>query len=306
VKFLILQKLLMICQYIIFIDQIRGENMDHQKLITLLQQAIEMVYSDEKSKSLVNSDINADIMDLLKSEEWPEAVPQYLICEDNEKDKLDRAEGILDLIGVQNIKGKKFLDFGCGEGHVSAQAFGIASKSIGYDFLPTGKFDWELDENFLLTSDFKKVVANAPFDFISLYDVLDHSENPVELLDQVKSICSKKTKIFVRCHPWIGRHASHLYRQINKAWIHVFFTEEEIRSMGYNMDFVFKTYFPMATQNKWFNDAGFKVVSSDTTKTVVEPFFKRSELKSRLPNEFKEFPEWQMCQAFNDYVIQIE
>jgi hypothetical protein len=126
------------------------------------------------------------------------------------------------------------------------------------------------------------------------------------LLDQVKSICSKKTKIFVRCHPWIGRHASHLYRQINKAWVHVFFTEEEIRSMGYNMDFVFKTYFPMATQNKWFNDAGFKVVSSDTTKTVVEPFFKRSELKSRLPNEFKEFPEWQMCQAFNDYVIQIE
>jgi len=283
--------------------------MDNQKLIALLEQALEIARSaivSETTTVAVSAPPPTEdaALALLKSEEWPEAVPQFLICEDNELDKKERAEGILDFMDVSNVTGKKFLDFGCGEGHVAVQAAGVASKSIGYDIIPSGVLSWEGEGDSFLTTDFNKVLANGPYDFISLHDVLDHAQNPVDVLNQVKSVCSPDTKVFVRFHPWIGRHASHLYRQINKAWIHVFFTEEEIQAMGYKMEYVNKTYFPMASQKKWFDDAGFKVLSTDVTKTAVEPFFRRPELKSRIPNQFKEFPEWQMCQAFNDYVIK--
>ena len=41
---------------------------------------------------------------------------------------------------------------------------------------------------------------------------------------------------------------------------------------------------------------------------VVEPFFKKEEIKLRLTLDkyLGQFPEWQMSQVFNDYVVQVE
>ena len=236
------------------------------------------------------------------SEEWPEAAPQFLICEDSETDKLERAEGILDYIG-DDLKGKKVLDFGCGEGHVSDKAAETALLSVGYDLIQPS-FNSN-KENCILTSDFSKVTENGPYDLIVLYDVLDHCQDVVDALNQVKSVSHPKTKIFVRCHCWMSRHGAHLYKQLNKAWVHVFFTKEELAEMGLKMDFTRKYFAPMNEQNSWFKKAGLTVVSSDVIKSAVEPFFRRPELAKRIPAEYgKEFPEWQMSQTFNDYVLK--
>lgn len=257
---------------------------------------------ETREKSLKNLIFNTDIYSLLASPMWPEAVPQFLICENNEEDKNQRAEGILDYFGI-SLEDKKFLDFGCGEGHVAKTASLSASFSAGFDLIKTGNLSWEMDEKCLLTTDFEKIIKKAPYDIICLYDVLDHATDAVELLKRVRLLCSSKTKIFVRCHPWAGRWGSHLYKQINKAWIHIFFTKEELETMGYKMEYIYKTYFPLDTQKEWFLKSGFKIESQDMTTVLVEQFFQRPELMERLPKEYKSFPEWQMSQLFNDYVI---
>lgn len=253
----------------------------------------------EKSKILI---------DLLQSHEWPPAAPNFLICQLNEKDKEERAEGIVNYIG-ENLDNKKFCDFGCGEGHIVRQVGKYASVSIGYDVIKDGNLPWETSqEKYTLTTNFEKVKENAPFDYILLYDVLDHSNNPAEILDQVKSLCNNETKVVVRCHSWMSRHGAHLYHHINKAWIHLVFTEEELNLMGLKLPNIQKIYKPIASQETWFKNADFEISYSDSIKCQVEQFFRRPLIMNRLPlNQFNgEFPEWQMSQSFNDYILKIK
>ena len=251
------------------------------------------------------------LLDLLMSDKWPEAAPAFLICEDTEDDKMERAEGILDYIG-DNLTTRKVLDFGCGEGHVALKASETAVKSVGYDIVKSGTLAWEswlkpsLGDKCLLTTDFAKVAAEGPYDLVILYDVLDHCVDPVAALNQIKSVCTPQAKIFVRCHSWMSRHGAHLYKQLNKAWLHVFFTEEELVKMGLKMEFTQKYVFPIAKQTSWFNEVGLKTHGSDVIKTAVEPFFRQPALVARYPAEFKgQFPEFQMSQVFNDYKLGI-
>ena len=237
---------------------------------------------------------------MLKSPEWPEAVPEFLICEDNDEDKFERAEGIMDYVGV-NFSDKKVLDFGCGEGHFALKVAESAKFVVGFDIVALIKSS---NEKCLLTNDFEQVLKNGPYDVVILYDVLDHSENPVELLKKLQDVCNKETMIFVRCHSWMSRHGSHLYRQINKAYIHLFFSREELERMGLKTEFVQEYYYPLLTQKKWFEDSMFKVEDEDIVKSFVEPCFKNSQLSEILSSKFdSNFPEWQMSQSFNDYIL---
>lgn len=256
-------------------------------------------------KSLFPDDTHF-LLDLLQSNDWPLAAPKFLICNDTDKDKSDRAEGILNYMG-ENFTNRKFCDFGCGEGHVAKEVGKTSVLSVGYDIVKEGNLPWETTQDgFTLTNNLDKVKESAPYDFILLYDVLDHSQNPVEVLQQVKSISNENTKVIVRCHSWMSRHATHLYQKINKAWIHLVFTEEELKLMGLEAPFTQKYFFPIGQQEGWFKAAGFSVVSSDVIKSEVEPFFRKPKIVSRLPmDKFKDFPEWQMSQSFNDYVLKL-
>jgi len=245
------------------------------------------------------------LIDLLQSKDWPLAAPNFLICNDDEKDKTERAEGILNYIG-ENFANKKFCDFGCGEGHVAKEVGKTSLVSVGYDIVKEGVLPWETtQEGYTLTNNLDKVKENGPYDYILLYDVLDHSKEPLEVLQQVKSLSNENTKIIVRCHSWMSRHATHFYRKINKAWIHLIFTEEELKLMGLEMPFTQKYFFPIGQHESWFKAANMTVVSSDIIKSEVEPFFRRPKIISRLPmDKFKDFPEWQMSQSFNDYILK--
>jgi 2-polyprenyl-3-methyl-5-hydroxy-6-metoxy-1,4-benzoquinol methylase len=248
------------------------------------------------------------LIDFLQSSDWPEAAPEFLICKDTEEDKTERSEGIVNYI-AENFTNKKFCDFGCGEGHVAREVGKIAGYSIGYDVLKDGTLPWESTQNnYLLTTDFEKIKQNGPYDIILLYDVLDHVSSPEDVLKQVASISNANTKIFVRFHPWIGRHGGHLYKDLNKAWAHLVFTEEELKLMGITLQNVNKCFHPLLEQKKLFASTGFKIINSDTIKSTVEKFFRRPKIMKRLPlNKFKfEFPEWQMSQSFNDYVVQLD
>ena len=50
------------------------------------------------------------LIDFLQSADWPEAAPAFLICQNTEEDKTERAEGIINYI-AENFTNKKFCDF---------------------------------------------------------------------------------------------------------------------------------------------------------------------------------------------------
>lgn len=253
---------------------------------------------------------------LVHSDDWPEAVFSLQIADEtSESDKAERAEGIADIL-LPPFSGKKFLDFGCGEGHVAKYVSGEASVSVGYDIVraETSKLSWEnKKEKLLLTTDFEKVVSEGPYDIVMIYDVLDHSSaDPSEVLAKAKSVLAEDGKIYLRCHPWTGRHGGHAYRKINKAFVHLVFGEDELEEMGVNLERNRKILFPIGTYNKAIEEAGLARESEPEVDTQeVESFFEENPLvKSRILSAFgldnwtSEKPVFQMSQCFLDYVLK--
>lgn len=291
------------------------------KIRDLLNELIESasdleVNSTIQSSNSKESDEFRLMKSLVHSDDWPEAVFSLQIADENsESDKAERAEGIADIL-LPPFSGKKFLDFGCGEGHVAKYVSGEASVSVGYDITKSisSKFDWEnKEEKFLLTTDFNNVVSEGPYDIVMIYDVLDHSsESPSEVLAKAKSVLAEDGRIYLRCHPWTGRHGGHAYRKINKAFVHLAFSEEELDHLGVKLEHNRKILFPIGTYNKAIDEAGLVRESEPEVDTQeVESFFEENPLvKSRILAAFgldewtAEKPVFQMSQCFLDYVLK--
>lgn len=254
--------------------------------------------------------IDYDLFELVKTEDWPEAVPEtQIVDETSEKDRMDRAEGIVDSL-IDSLENKKFLDFGCGEGHCvkysSKQTF-----SVGYDIVKTGSLDWEVEnKNFLLTTNFEKIKEKGPFDAILIYDVLDHVENPVDVLNKASSVLSSRGLIYLRCHPWCGRHGGHCYRKLNKAFVHLVFSEKELKKLGCDVEFNNKILFPLRTYEDFIKKTDLKINSYEKEDQIVEEFFKNNnKIKDRILYLYgvkswrDDPPSFQMSQCFIDYIL---
>ena len=280
-----------------------------------VKSAIENFSLDEINKIKDHLDF-FQIRELVKSPLWPAAVPEELICKkDLEVDKQERAEGIIYLMINEDLSEKSFLDFGCGEGHTVFEAVknGV-NKSIGYD--PYSSL-LDSNEKCFLTNDFEKVREQGPFDIVLVYDVLDHlkvfeedSTNEIanhmaEALSQVKSVTHKDSKIYLRCHPWCSRHGGHLYNSLNKAFVHVAFSKDELAAMGHEAENVAKVIFPIATYQQAVKSAGLKIVSEDVIRTKVEGFFKEGLISKKITSlvQSTEFPDHQLEQDFLDFIL---
>jgi len=241
---------------------------------------------------------------LLTSNQWPEAVPEYLICSDSNEDKFERAVGIIELLSL-NLSGKKVLDFGCGEGHLAYEVSHKAAFSLGYDIIKSGNLAWEDGR---LTTDWQKVREAGPYDVIVLFDVLDHTQDAVATLEQLREVCTPDAQIYCRLHPWIGPHAAHYYKSINKSYLHLVFTEDEVRQLGIEPIVMQKVYKPMWNYDQWFKAAGFITTYHMMQQIEVPAFFKENALvRSRLPLSVFEnvFPDFQMSQVFHDFTLKM-
>jgi len=243
--------------------------------------------------------------------DWPIAVNPVLLCNSSsEEEKKERAIGIVDLMIDEQIEGKSFVDFGCGEGHVAERVADLgASTSTGYDI----KQKWSNSINANLTTDLENVVKNGPYDYVLVYDVLDHCEDPIKTLKQVVQISHKNTKIFVRCHPWIGRHGGHLYQHENKAFIHLILTKEELSS--YNEENIpkQKVFAPLYAYGSWIDKSGLQEINRHVSNQPVEKFFltrdfiNAFEKNVNIPTDnLFNWPEFQMKQNFIDYTLKVK
>jgi 2-polyprenyl-3-methyl-5-hydroxy-6-metoxy-1,4-benzoquinol methylase len=256
------------------------------------------------------------LKEALQSAKWPEAVNKNLVCDpDSEQDKLERGRGIVELMIEEDLKDLKFLDAGCGEGHCAftAQEFG-PTISVGYDMRTSPSWEKLLvgkeNQKVLFTDQYDKVKENGPYDVILAFDVVDHLENedPVTFLKKLKDVLSDKGKIYLRLHPWTGRHATHLYHDLNKAFLHLVFTEEELRKIipysKYETPQI-KVTTPIKTYEEFMRESGLKIVHRRDIQEKLEPFFQIPKIAERImkATKFTTLPEWQLSLSFLDVVV---
>lgn len=291
--------------------------LSQEKLVTSIDQIISHLQTHKSnisnyfnSNNLVMTDF-VELHNILLSDQWPVAVPPLAIGY-TEEDKLNRASGILDIMISEDLENKKFLDFGCGEGHVPYLAVdeGVA-VSVGYDIVAQ---NWEnltpAKPNNYLTTSFDEVKSRGPYDIILVNDVVDHTnQDIVEILSNLKNILVDNGSVIIKCHPFTSRHATHLYKDLNKAYMHLVFTEQELEKIFNGKKGIFNRGIvkPLATYKYAFDKAGFKIMEERITpKSQVEAFFKTPTIANRIMKNtgFDSFPEFQMSMDFIDFFLQ--
>lgn len=207
---------------------------------------------------------------ILEDPRWPEAIYSDLLCEPTDDDLLIRADAILDQMLDRDIRNLRFLDFGCGLGDVARQAIHRgASEAVGYDIKREG---WERFRGIpgLSFYDSKEDLKSESFDVILAYDVLDHCQKPVEAATFIHSLLAPDGVAYVRCHPWCSRTGGHLYRSINKAYIHLALDEVILRRMGHEPEPIKKVLRPLKTYQEWFSQAGLIVKRENPKNEPIE------------------------------------
>lgn len=250
---------------------------------------------------------------LLESDKWPKAADARYICKKEPSDFIKRAEGIINLIIEEPLQNKRFLDFGCGAGYVSKIAAETKNPTfaVGYDIVRTEDLSWESESNnWLLTTNFAKVAAKGPYDVILLYDVLDHVDSPEELMSKIESLLSPGGSLYIRCHPWCGRHGGHLYHELNKAFVHLIFTDEELTKLGLKPPKVKKVLQPFIEYEKIFQTTKLLMKGQIPVRSTVESFFKdEAVVSNRIERLYKisttaKWPDFQLSQTFIDYHLE--
>lgn len=303
-------------------DEAPGVETNDQDVLLPHQQE-ELSHHEEPTQDQDYLAIFEELKTLLHSDTWPAAVDADLICNDESvDDKFLRAEGIIEFMIDESLQGKKFLDFGCGEGHVVRKSIEKnPTLAMGYDIKDQ---EWQSlnfpDNTHGCSTDWNEIARNGPYDIILMYDVLDHAigDDPVSLLQKAKSVLSPGGMLYIRCHPWCSRHATHLYKKINKAFIHLVFSDVELARMGYPGGLkCSRIIHPHATYKQWFNDAGLDLVNENAIPENVEDFFHLNpHINERIRNNWKGkslqpdlnagkgFPSFQLRICFVDYILR--
>lgn len=258
----------------------------------------------------INENFNK-LKDMLFSPAWPKAIPNELMCdENNEKDKMDRANGILGVFVTELVENKSFLDFGTGEGHLPYAAHKAKAKvSVGYDMQTN--FALNSADTLYYTNMWHEVVKNGPYDVITLFDVIDHLEyeTPVNVFLNLKTVLKKSGKIYVRYHPFVSKHGSHMYKKLNKAFPHLVFTDTELQLIM--PDFVpmsnISVLHPIKTYEEYAINSGLKVAQEKITRSKIDDFFKNELISKRICEltGSQVLPESQMEIEFVDHVLTV-
>jgi len=238
------------------------------------------------------------IQDLMAIDVWPVAIKEELEAAPTQEDQILRANMVLDSV-VKPEKGIHFLDFGCGDGWIAKQILDRgAATSTAYD-IETSQC-WDKLDGVTCTHLFTELKRSF-YDVVLLYDVLDHCENPVEVMKQAKLLTRKGGSIYVRCHPWLAKHGQHTPKiGLNKAHIHLFLNWEEMKELtGQDPMFTRTEKNPIEAYRWWFNE--FDIRKEIVSIQPVSDFFYVESFKELLASE-QEIP----IEEIDDFLKKME
>lgn len=228
--------------------------------------------------------------------------------ENNEDDLKERAEYILKDVLKLNLKGKRFLDYGCGMGHVAAAAMHFTPDVLGYDIERFENKIWK-DNQYNFSTHLPVLISNGPYDVILAYDVLDHSDYPINDFLQIFRLLKRGGTAFIRFHPICSRHGGHLYKKFNKAYAHMVLSNSELKELGLSLP-PQRVLYPVKTYEEYLKRAGFKVLGHKISSQFVEPFFEKNEIVSERIVAFygastgkDVLPTFQMSQSYVDFTV---
>lgn len=226
----------------------------------------------------------AVIEQIIRSDIWPPAIdPKHIIT--NEFAVIHRAKLIVSEY-LPLLNGKKFLDFGCGDGSVCVAAKEAGAIAFGYDIKTAP--EWAATAGQIpLTTDTATLKEEKPFDVILVYDVLDHIRDQDSLdtaLDLLRKWSSANTALIIRIHPWTARHGIHQYEKLNKAFAHYFLSKDAMAGIaGHFTRFVLN---PERFYSLAFAKHGFETVTKVTRTSQLEGVFKSSQIANKIKRLF--------------------
>lgn len=262
----------------------------------------------EVKARLKGLNVLSQITKMLESGLWPSSNDSNSTLYDDDSNKLYKlADHALDNIIKFDVKGKKVLDYGCGEGHLVSSCMAKGAEAHGYDKVFFKNGIW-LAHEFNFTNYWLKSISNGPYDFIMCYDVVDHSLYPVNDLSRIRSVLAPNGLAFIRCHPICSRHGGHMQKYSNKAFAHMILSPEELKILNITLP-AQRVIYPLSTYDGLIKKAGLKVYSRRIVSDPVESFFKTKPIIAKRINEFFKLdssapmPEFQMSQSYIDYVV---
>lgn len=102
----------------------------------------------------------------------------------------------------ESMSGKTFVDIGCWEGSMCAQALTRgATYSLGIDYCSSPELSKNVDEHgfsFLQLDIFSEKFLSLPeFDVVLCAGVLYHVENPKSLISRLRKLCHKGSELYI-------------------------------------------------------------------------------------------------------------
>lgn len=232
-----------------------------------------------KEPKKVSSGRYSYINDILNHPNWPEAIPSHVICKPTEEDQENRANAVLQAMIDCDLNDLNFLDYGCGDGWITNQAIQLnVRSSTGYDI--NSSEIWDKFPRAIFTTN-KNDLKQSFYDVIFLYDVLDHCMDAESVMNHVYELLSDKGIVYIRCHPWTSKHGSHLPKKgLNKAYVHLFLTEQEIVKHGHEITFTRMETKPLEAYKWWFRN--FNVNLERFHRQDLHPFFKNPTFQNHM------------------------
>lgn len=256
---------------------------------------------NQNIKSAVGSDNHdklaelTDLRVLAKTKNWPIAIDEKISV-------IEHLRKFVETISV-SLKGKNVLEFGCCDSELAAILKNEcgAKKVVSYD-LELCKFRQNTisDQGVIYTDNFRIVQQNSTYDIIVINDVLDHIEKPVYWLKQLNPLMIENSRIFIRFHPFTSRNGTHLADQMNKAYMHLVFSDDELATFGIANKFTRKITDLQVSYERFIEESGFKILNQNIKKTPVEILFSTDD---RIANRIRR--NLQTDKNIND-IIEIE
>jgi 2-polyprenyl-3-methyl-5-hydroxy-6-metoxy-1,4-benzoquinol methylase len=207
-------------------------------------------------KLLLDTRRRQTLLEAIKSNYWPTAVPPTMIVKTADE-RRKRAAAIISNFITMNVEGKKVLDFGCGPGDCVHALTGHKAQAVGYDIVPYD--DWDNCKG-TFTTDFEACLRHGPFDVVLIYDVFDHlQDDPTSIMAAIRTALKPDCHLYVRMHPYSSRHGSHQYTTFNKAYAHLFLTGEELKDVGVELVPPVKVIWPRLTYPAMLTTMGFEI-----------------------------------------------